>query len=115
MLPEDSIEKIKFLDKKSLTEYVTPDQALVSWGGSSDYTFVFEPDTSTQPWGRNNNNEDKKVSFFFCLFFCVLSLCSNTFLFEPDTSTQPWDRIHRNNNNEDKKVSFIVLNIFCKI
>jgi len=41
-LPAAAVKKIKFLTKSNLNEYVTPDQALVSWGGTDDWEYSFE-------------------------------------------------------------------------
>lgn len=50
-LPPKSVEKIKFVDKKSLSQYVKSDQALTAWGGQDSYEFVFEPEKRRPlPW-----------------------------------------------------------------
>lgn len=43
-LPEKAVQKIKFLSKKDIQEYIPSDQVLVSWGGKNDYTFSFVPE-----------------------------------------------------------------------
>lgn len=51
MLPEESLEKIKFVDKKGLREYVAEEQALKAWGGTDEYSFVFEEEAERSlPW-----------------------------------------------------------------
>ncbi|KAK3854841.1 hypothetical protein Pcinc_038699 [Petrolisthes cinctipes] len=66
-LPPKSIEKIKFVDKKSLKEFVSPDQALKGWGGLDDYEYQFEAElTHTQAGVKTIPNGDvdgKKVHF----------------------------------------------------
>lgn len=43
-LPPKAVDKIKLVDKKSLKEFIPLDQCLVSWGGSDNYGFEFEPE-----------------------------------------------------------------------
>ncbi|KAK2708487.1 motile sperm domain-containing protein 2-like [Artemia franciscana] len=43
-LPPKSQAVVKFLDPKSLPEYIAPDQALVEWGGNDAYTYRFIPE-----------------------------------------------------------------------
>ncbi|XP_042873015.1 motile sperm domain-containing protein 2-like isoform X2 [Penaeus japonicus] len=63
-LPPKSIEKIKFVDKKSLKEFVEPDQALVSWGGTDNYEYQFEPEaTNAFEPVANGDIEARKVHF----------------------------------------------------
>lgn len=57
-LPSKAVQKIKFVDKKSLKEYVDSSQALKSWGGEDVYEFVFVPETE----GKLEENK-KKVHF----------------------------------------------------
>lgn len=64
-LPEKAIERIKFLKRANIQEFVPLDQALKSWGGLDEYTFSFVPEVidtsanSTLPVVANNN---RKVS-----------------------------------------------------
>ncbi|XP_075228538.1 motile sperm domain-containing protein 2-like [Lycorma delicatula] len=61
-LPAKGVQKIRFLDKKSLKEYVDPDQALISWGGNDDYEFKFVPEMiDSYNWRLDDNK--KKVHF----------------------------------------------------
>ncbi|XP_023948876.1 motile sperm domain-containing protein 2-like [Bicyclus anynana] len=53
LLPARAIEKMKFVSKETLHEFVAPDQALVCWGGTDNYEYEFVPE------GRNQ----KKVTF----------------------------------------------------
>ncbi|XP_047475376.1 motile sperm domain-containing protein 2-like [Penaeus chinensis] len=63
-LPPKSIEKIKFVDKKSLKEFVEPDQALVSWGGTDNYEYQFEAEaTNAFVPVANGDIEARKVHF----------------------------------------------------
>lgn len=39
------MKKIKFLSKHNLTEFVSKESIMVSWGGEDDYKFSFEPET----------------------------------------------------------------------
>lgn len=41
-LPAAAVKKIKFLTKSNLSEFVTPDQALVAWGGTDEWEYVYE-------------------------------------------------------------------------
>ncbi|KAI5735721.1 hypothetical protein M8J77_021856 [Diaphorina citri] len=41
-LPAKAVEKIKFVNKSSLKDFVLPKYALTSWGGEDNYVFVFE-------------------------------------------------------------------------
>lgn len=68
-LPPKSIEKIKFVDKKSLKEFVEPDQALVSWGGTDNYEYQFEPEaTNAFEPVANGDIEARKVRSFALSF-----------------------------------------------
>lgn len=60
-LPEKAIEKIKFVSKKDIKNFVPLDQALVCWGGTSNYQFSFIPEEKTPLKELTNNN--KKVRF----------------------------------------------------
>nr|CAD7458065.1 unnamed protein product [Timema tahoe] len=43
-LPAKAVQKIKFVNKSTLKEFVDPDQALKSWGGNDEYVFSFVPE-----------------------------------------------------------------------
>ncbi|KAF4522258.1 hypothetical protein B566_EDAN011954 [Ephemera danica] len=58
-LPARAVEKIKFVSKNTIQEYVPLDQALVSWGGTDEYEYSFEPELSN---GRLEDGR-KKVHF----------------------------------------------------
>ncbi|CAH0383253.1 unnamed protein product [Bemisia tabaci] len=57
-LPEKAVQKIKFVNQKTLGEYVEPSQALKSWGGEDPYEFSFEPEPAPVAI-----KIDKKVTF----------------------------------------------------
>lgn len=58
-LPPKAVEKIKFITKSNLKEYVAPEQSLKSWGGLDDYVFEFTPEPKTEAV----DSERKKVHF----------------------------------------------------
>lgn len=45
LLPPKAVSAMKFIDSKSVHEYVSNECMLTSWGGTDDYTFRFEPET----------------------------------------------------------------------
>lgn len=62
-LPPKAINKIKFIDKKSIQTYIPEDQCLASWGGTDDYVFHFEPEEKAHnlmPF-TNGDFDEKKV------------------------------------------------------
>lgn len=61
-LPARAISKIKMVKKSNLKDYVDLDDALKSWGGNNDYSFVFVPETPQR--AQVNGNIDKKVFTF---------------------------------------------------
>ncbi|XP_069165247.1 motile sperm domain-containing protein 2-like [Procambarus clarkii] len=63
-LPPKSIEKIKFVDKKSIQDFVDLDQCLASWGGTDNYEYQFEPEfiPGDEPTS-NGDLESRKVHF----------------------------------------------------
>lgn len=59
-LPAKAVQKIKFVNKSNLKEYVDPDQALKCWGGLDDYIFTFVPEQrSTVPNDRFDDSKKK--------------------------------------------------------
>ncbi|XP_076028861.1 motile sperm domain-containing protein 2-like isoform X2 [Oratosquilla oratoria] len=60
-LPPKSVEKIKFVDKKNIGDYVTKDQSLVAWGGDDAYEYKFEPEEKGDV--TNGDIEARKVHF----------------------------------------------------
>lgn len=62
-LPEEAIEKIKFVGKKDISTVVPPNEALKSWGGESTYVFSFIPEETEKPGPDANNSAVKKVHF----------------------------------------------------
>lgn len=68
-LPARAVQKIKFINKGTIREYVNPNRMLVSWGGEDDYAFDFSPEmrfdlssTSTQV-SKMEETKKKTVSF----------------------------------------------------
>lgn len=47
-LPEKAVQRIKFIKKGGIEEYVPLDQALKCWGGNDDYVFSFESELSQE-------------------------------------------------------------------
>lgn len=68
-LPEKAVEKIKFLKRDTLKDYVEPDQALKCWGGNDNYTFVFVPEAEENATSLNIMN-NKKVRLLTCNIYC---------------------------------------------
>ena len=67
-LPPKSIEKIKFVDKKTIQSFVPVDQCLIGWGGEDSYEFKFIPEKFTKDISvsqpiMNGDIDNKKVSF----------------------------------------------------
>ncbi|CAH2064865.1 unnamed protein product, partial [Iphiclides podalirius] len=58
LLPAKAVEKMKFVAKDTLKEYVPPEQALACWGGKDNYAFEFVPENKS-----NLENTQKKVTF----------------------------------------------------
>lgn len=74
MLPKKAVESMRFVNSKNLSEYVSQDNQLKSWGGTDDYTFKFEPEQFTKRPQQSLNSEQtppKKVS--------VLAICLESF------------------------------------
>lgn len=55
---------MKFLNKASLKEFVTANQALRCWGGEDDYVFNFIPETrhDNNSVVANSQSSSKKVN-----------------------------------------------------
>ncbi|EFN71009.1 Motile sperm domain-containing protein 2 [Camponotus floridanus] len=64
-LPAKAIPKIKLVNKTTLKEFIDPNDALKSWGGSSDYVFKFVPEVRTNGDNGvlNGKLDNKKVHF----------------------------------------------------
>lgn len=72
LLPPKAVAALKFVNKKNLKEYVSPDQMLRCWGGTDDYTFKFVPqdpkvqillrDPEDIAAGDGNNNESQMAN-----------------------------------------------------
>lgn len=70
-LPEKAVQRIKFLKKGGIDEYVPLDQALKCWGGNDDYVFSFEPEMPQENGGagdavQNTPANNRKVGHLFC-------------------------------------------------
>ena len=81
-LPPKSIEKIKFVDKKSLVEYVDREQSMTNWGGNDNYQYQFEPeivDVVEDSTYLNGDVDEKKVSFHVIYLnrFCLINNSMN--------------------------------------
>ncbi|KAF2898449.1 hypothetical protein ILUMI_07727 [Ignelater luminosus] len=64
MLPEKAVQKIKFVKKNDLNQFVDPDQALKCWGGNDNYSFVFVPEAEENAVVNNSiTPSNKKVHF----------------------------------------------------
>lgn len=62
-LPAKAVQKIKFVNKTNLKEFVEPDQALKCWGGLDDYTFAFVPEQRSAVPNDRFDDSKKKVHF----------------------------------------------------
>ena len=50
-IPTKSAEKIRFVNKKNITNYIDKDQCLVSWGGTDKYNYEIPEESVTElPW-----------------------------------------------------------------
>lgn len=67
-LPAKAVQKIKFVNKTNLKDFVEPDQALKCWGGLDDYTFTFVPEQrSAVPNDRFDDSKKKVLQKFTTL------------------------------------------------
>lgn len=60
LLPPKAVAALRFVNAKNLSDYMTKDNMLASWGGSDDYEYSFVPET--RPAGAaqhepSNNND----------------------------------------------------------
>lgn len=60
-LPAKAVQKIKFINKTNLKDYVEPEQALKCWGGLDDYTFTFVPEIRSAVPNDRFDDSKKKV------------------------------------------------------
>lgn len=65
-LPGRAVQKIKFLNRTTIKEYVNPNKMLVSWGGEDDYTFSFVPEIKIE-LSTTKTEETKKKTVHFAL------------------------------------------------
>ncbi|CAG9855784.1 unnamed protein product [Phyllotreta striolata] len=62
-LPEKAVEKIKFVSKKDLSNFVPAEHILKSWGGSNPFVFSFIPESSPETEKEKVTTNNKKVHF----------------------------------------------------
>ncbi|XP_034111677.1 motile sperm domain-containing protein 2 isoform X1 [Drosophila albomicans] len=48
LLPPKAVEILKMISKKDVTQYVTKDNCLTSWGGTDDYEYSFAPPSESK-------------------------------------------------------------------
>lgn len=60
MLPEKAVQKIKFVKKNDLNQFVDPDQALKCWGGNDNYSFVFVSEAEENAVINNSTTPSNK-------------------------------------------------------
>lgn len=61
---------MKFINKKNIKEYVSPENMQRCWGGQDDYVFKFEPQNpkvqilprDADDMGDGNNNESQQAN-----------------------------------------------------
>lgn len=63
LLPAKAVSKMKFLNKSTLNQYVSPDQALVCWGGRDDFQYRYEPEDRGDIATASTDVASKKVTF----------------------------------------------------
>lgn len=56
LLPPKAVEIMKFLNTKTIKEFVDADNCLKAWGGNDDYTFQFVPEKREVASTMDNNN-----------------------------------------------------------
>lgn len=62
-LPPKAVEKIKFVNKSTLKDYVQPKYALTCWGGEDTYVFEFVPEEVVSSPAANDTIAMKRVHF----------------------------------------------------
>lgn len=77
LLPKKAVEILKFVNAKSIREYIDDDNMPVDWGGRDDYVFSFESEkrhdsqddevihqngVSRQPASNNNSDEHENLN-----------------------------------------------------
>ncbi|KAF6200836.1 hypothetical protein GE061_005283, partial [Apolygus lucorum] len=80
-LPTKAVQKIKFVNRGNLKEYVDPSQALTAWGGTDPYQFVFQPETYS---GESIKSDENKKKVHFANFQMVEEVDSSIRLDETD-------------------------------
>lgn len=56
LLPPKAVQIMKFLNTKTIQEFVDADNCLKAWGGNDDYTFKFVPEERKVADSLENNN-----------------------------------------------------------
>ncbi|EEB18863.1 major sperm protein, putative [Pediculus humanus corporis] len=64
LLPPKAVEKMKFVNKSNVKDYVNPDFALKSWGGKDSFTYHFEPEQKSGMSSLSSGDENKKKVHF---------------------------------------------------
>ena len=66
-LPARAVQKIKFINRNSIKEYVNSNKMLPNWGGEDDYSFAFVPEvriefanSSCSPYSTKTEETKKK-------------------------------------------------------
>lgn len=59
-LPAKAIQRVKFVDKKTLKDFVDADNALTCWGGNDNYVFTFVPEVRNNTAFTNGKFENTK-------------------------------------------------------
>lgn len=64
LLPPKAVEKMKFVNKSNVKDYVNLDFALKSWGGKDSFTYHFEPEQKSGMSSLSSGDENKKKVHF---------------------------------------------------
>lgn len=70
-LPGRAVQKIKFLNKTTIKEYVNPNKMLISWGGEDDYIFSFVPEIRIELSTTSKTEEIKKKTVSIVSYLCT--------------------------------------------
>lgn len=82
LLPPKAVAALRFVNSKSLGEYITKENMLTCWGGTDDYQYQFEDERSiandtiiTTDQNDNTIDQPKKVSKFFFMSLASFQIC----------------------------------------
>jgi len=53
------VERIKFVEKKNINEYIDAENQLIEWGGTDSYSYSFEPEVRVS---KTQKSSRKKIS-----------------------------------------------------